>query len=288
MLPKPVTCISIASPEVGNIAFRQAVAVLEKERKLRCLRVVNFADPITVGDVVPPFLAIASMFCCKRAIASMFCCKRMLYEHVGVRLVLFPAVRDTFTLSYKKVRWFHKRVLLLLELTRHFKDVVARLFVCLVLCMSGLLCKVGSELLENHMCERYMQRLTYYKRIEKLHLNELYNEKLKAGLYHACEACTSFQRERGGYSKDEGVAEETKGRNKELRTKPSNFRGGRSHAGGGKTSGGNIRDSKIGGGGNSSGGKAGGGRSRSSINSRRSGGGNSGPGTNAKGESPTI
>ena len=83
-IPKPVTCISIASPEVGNIAFRQAVAVLEKERKLRCLRVVNFADPITVGDVVPPSLAIS----------SMFCCKRMLYEHVGVRLVLFPAARE--------------------------------------------------------------------------------------------------------------------------------------------------------------------------------------------------
>ena len=175
-IPKPVTCISIASPKVGNIEFRLAVAVLEKESKLRRLRVVNFADPITVGEVVPPLLAIA----------STFCCKRMLYEHVGARLVLFPVATNTFTLSYKIVSWYHKQFLPLLELLTHVKRFVFRLLVYVVLCIPGLSCKMGSELFENHMCETYMRRLAYYKeRIEKLHLNELYNEKLKTGLYHA-------------------------------------------------------------------------------------------------------
>jgi hypothetical protein len=47
-IPKPVTCISFASPRVGDYGYREATNLLEKTKQLRMLRVVNENDSIAV------------------------------------------------------------------------------------------------------------------------------------------------------------------------------------------------------------------------------------------------
>jgi hypothetical protein len=47
-IPKPVTCITFASPRVGDYGFREATNVLEQAKKLRVLRVVNNNDSIAM------------------------------------------------------------------------------------------------------------------------------------------------------------------------------------------------------------------------------------------------
>jgi Lipase (class 3) len=52
IIPKPVTCISIASPYVGDESFRQAHQLLEGLGKLRHMRVSNHMDVVTASPKV--------------------------------------------------------------------------------------------------------------------------------------------------------------------------------------------------------------------------------------------
>lgn len=52
IIPKPVTCVSIASPYVGDDSFRQAHQMLEGLGKLRHLRVTNHKDVVTASPKV--------------------------------------------------------------------------------------------------------------------------------------------------------------------------------------------------------------------------------------------
>lgn len=76
-IPSPVMCVSIASPYVGGNNFRTAFQQLEKDGKLRYLRVANQRDLVTVG----PFVALNGG----------------MYKHVGVELKLD---KGTHSLSY--------------------------------------------------------------------------------------------------------------------------------------------------------------------------------------------
>lgn len=76
-VPTPVTCVSIASPFVGDTNFRKAFMHLEQTGRLRYLRVANHKDLVTVM----PFFAL----------------NWGLYKHVGVELRLYP---DKFILAY--------------------------------------------------------------------------------------------------------------------------------------------------------------------------------------------
>eukprot|EP00540_Astrosyne_radiata_P018290 CAMPEP_0116852286 /NCGR_PEP_ID=MMETSP0418-20121206/17205_1 /TAXON_ID=1158023 /ORGANISM="Astrosyne radiata, Strain 13vi08-1A" /LENGTH=363 /DNA_ID=CAMNT_0004484425 /DNA_START=1 /DNA_END=1092 /DNA_ORIENTATION=+ len=71
--PKPVTCISIASPFVGGRHFRRAHHLLERTKKLQYVRVQNSRD---IVPLVPP-------------VAWNF----GLYKHVGLEIKLFPDAR---------------------------------------------------------------------------------------------------------------------------------------------------------------------------------------------------
>lgn len=47
-IPKPVTCVSVASPRVGEGSFQRAFTLLEKQGKLRHLRIANHGDPVAI------------------------------------------------------------------------------------------------------------------------------------------------------------------------------------------------------------------------------------------------
>lgn len=51
-VPKPVTCISFAAPRVGDEGFLKATNQLEREKRLRMLRVVNDNDSIPVMPMI--------------------------------------------------------------------------------------------------------------------------------------------------------------------------------------------------------------------------------------------
>lgn len=48
----PVTCISFASPRVGDYGFRKATNMLEQAKRLRVLRVINENDTVAVMPMV--------------------------------------------------------------------------------------------------------------------------------------------------------------------------------------------------------------------------------------------
>jgi hypothetical protein len=47
-IPKPVTCVSVASPRVGEGMFQRVFTSLEKQGMLRHLRIANDGDPVTI------------------------------------------------------------------------------------------------------------------------------------------------------------------------------------------------------------------------------------------------
>eukprot|EP00985_Skeletonema_marinoi_P023334 scaffold15489_cov187-Skeletonema_marinoi.AAC.1 len=78
-IPKPITCISYASPVVGTDGFRTAFTLLEQMGHIRYLRVNNDADTV---PTIPPFsLGL----------------KRRMMKHVGINLRLSD---DSFILSH--------------------------------------------------------------------------------------------------------------------------------------------------------------------------------------------
>jgi len=48
IIPLPISCISIASPRVGDLAFQAAFCRLEEMGRLRHLRIANDGDPVTM------------------------------------------------------------------------------------------------------------------------------------------------------------------------------------------------------------------------------------------------
>jgi hypothetical protein len=78
-IPKPVTCISYASPFVGSEGFRTAFTLLEKMGLIRYLRITNDLDTV---PTLPPFsLGL----------------KKRLMKHVGINLRL---TSNSFSLSH--------------------------------------------------------------------------------------------------------------------------------------------------------------------------------------------
>jgi Lipase (class 3) len=97
----PVTCITFASPMVGNLSFEQAFRELECQGRLRALRVTNHFDIFTqLPDRASYLYAI---LCCGgphvvayyTAWSCMFfaCCQNRIYRHVGMDLHLYKNER---------------------------------------------------------------------------------------------------------------------------------------------------------------------------------------------------
>ena len=108
IIPKPVTCVSIASPYVGDESFRLAHQMLEGLGKLRHLRVSNHKDVVTASPKMSFRWSFPSSMDDGGHVGSLF-------KHVGMNLRLFqhdktavtkePAVPpNLFEISYPKVR----------------------------------------------------------------------------------------------------------------------------------------------------------------------------------------
>jgi predicted lipase len=105
-LPKPVTCVSVASPKVGNEGFRKAFQLLEEEGLLRHLRIVNDMDPVTLLPPVSSKLLLASLSPAALIMSSMSKKNTVtdeVYKHVGIRLKLLKG--GNYKLRYSNGHW---------------------------------------------------------------------------------------------------------------------------------------------------------------------------------------
>eukprot|EP00560_Eucampia_antarctica_P002376 CAMPEP_0197835012 /NCGR_PEP_ID=MMETSP1437-20131217/24460_1 /TAXON_ID=49252 ORGANISM="Eucampia antarctica, Strain CCMP1452" /NCGR_SAMPLE_ID=MMETSP1437 /ASSEMBLY_ACC=CAM_ASM_001096 /LENGTH=446 /DNA_ID=CAMNT_0043440139 /DNA_START=61 /DNA_END=1401 /DNA_ORIENTATION=+ len=141
-IPAPVTCVSIASPFVGDKRFRKAFELAESMGKIRYLRVANRKDIVTIV----PFLSL----------------RLRLYKHVGVELKL-----DTkgSSLIYPK-----------LPTVKYLVNAWKRTW------RNSLLSNLSLGYLTNHGCSEYNKRLDVKKDyLDSIFLNDLYADKKMIG-----------------------------------------------------------------------------------------------------------
>lgn len=79
LIPKPVSCFSIAGPYVGDYSFRAAHQLLEAQGKLRHLRVTNHKDLVTI---VPKMSFKWRFYDSEASVGSLF-------KHVGMNVKLY-------------------------------------------------------------------------------------------------------------------------------------------------------------------------------------------------------
>lgn len=138
-IPRPVTCVSIASPYVGDHRFRRAFRLAEAQGQIRYLRVANQRDIVSIE----PFLSL----------------RGSLYKHVGVQLKLYPGSSGSYSLSYPK------RYAI-------FWNLLKRAW------MNSLFANLSLNYLRNHGTAEYNKRLEVEKlHLENIFLNDLYAEK---------------------------------------------------------------------------------------------------------------
>jgi Lipase (class 3) len=92
LIPTPVTCVSIASPRVGELDFSNAFSLLERRGVLRHLRVANHRDPVTIlptasGKKMLAMLSPIPFLAFKLLDANFE--QRETYRHTGMKLRLF-------------------------------------------------------------------------------------------------------------------------------------------------------------------------------------------------------
>lgn len=155
----PITCVSIASPKVGDDGFRKAFQLLEEAGKLRHLRVANSLDPVTQN---PPASTMTTLAAFSPA-ALLYSLARKdgthneIYYHVGVKLKLFgeeDAPPSPFKISYSRGDW--KQDMFSISAARY---------------------------VTHHYCKEYYVRLTKLKaQLEKMYLNDVYAIKDKSGV----------------------------------------------------------------------------------------------------------
>ena len=90
-IPKPVTCVSVASPRVGDGRFQNAFRLLEQRGLLRHLRIANDRDPVTIMPKVSSkklwaMLSPASYIAFK--LSDQDFAEKETYRHTGIKLKL--------------------------------------------------------------------------------------------------------------------------------------------------------------------------------------------------------
>lgn len=148
-VPKPVKCVSIASPYVGDENYRKAFKLAEEMNFIQHLRVSNHKDIVTIG----PFVSLRLRFWKNKPSVGH------LFKHVGYNLKLFKeGKKKQYELSYPEDSVGD-------ELSRAWNQ-------CIVnnLCLSYL---------ENHGCAEYVERMEMSEEeLSKLSLNEIYETKI--------------------------------------------------------------------------------------------------------------
>lgn len=149
-IPKPVTCVSIASPKVGARSFSRAFKPLERQGKLRHLLVANYQDAVTLA---PDMEALSGAY-------SLLCQDRV-FRHVGIELKLYE--EDDCRLLYSGKDHGNK-VLHVLQKQAMTVASIPSLF-------------MGTDLINNHGCQEYQKRLFRVKEaLVTKNLEQLYKD----------------------------------------------------------------------------------------------------------------
>lgn len=154
-IPKPITCVTIASPKVGGLSFRRAFQALERQGVMRCLRVANYKDVVTLA---PDRGSVSCLY--------ITCCQSSVFRHVGVELKLYSSGTYRVSRPSDSASYFG---LLCQDLTKQVKNGFV-----MVLTLPFVLC-CREDFLKNHSCKEYMERLQKSSgKLQQLHLNNLY------------------------------------------------------------------------------------------------------------------
>ncbi|CAB9512211.1 Phospholipase A1-II 7 [Seminavis robusta] len=168
--PKPVTCVSVASPKVGNISFLHAVQALEKMGDLRCIRVANKLDLI---PSMPPKACPCVDLCC--------CCfswigQKRRFWHVGAKVTLYKDGKCDVSYTRRRMTYFEQ---LKNELSRRGR--IQKTWAAMW--RAGACCKGDGDFLRNHSCQEYLERLSASQtKLESRYLQELYRRQHRQSL----------------------------------------------------------------------------------------------------------
>jgi len=102
-IPCPVTCVSVASPRVGEGTFQHAFTLLEQQGKLRHLRIANDKDPVTImpkssSKKIWAMLSPASYIAFK--LSDQDFAEKETYKHTGMKLKLRKNCDPKFEIAY--------------------------------------------------------------------------------------------------------------------------------------------------------------------------------------------
>lgn len=148
--PKPVTCVSVASPKVGNEGFRRACQLMEEEGLLRHLRIANDMDPVTLLPPVSSKLLLTSLSPAALIVSTMKKKNTVtdeVYKHVGIRLKLLQD--GNYKLRYSNGHW-----------RQDFLNL-----------------KAATSISHHYGYEYSSRMLQVREELEKMFLNDLYNMK---------------------------------------------------------------------------------------------------------------
>ncbi|KAL7546875.1 hypothetical protein ACHAWF_010199 [Thalassiosira exigua] len=153
VIPKPVTCVTFASPYVGDQSFREAHQQLERLGKLRSLRIVNHKDIVTT---IPKMAFKLNAFDKDSHVGTLF-------KHVGMSVKMFHDSGQSVEVSYPKVRtgrWYSA----LDELGRGWDQAL----------FSNLM--NPKYITKWHLVQEYNRRLDLHKaELQGMQLNDLYS-----------------------------------------------------------------------------------------------------------------
>lgn len=156
-IPKPVSCVSIASPKVGSLSFRQTFQSLEQSRQLRCLRIANFKDLVTL---LPDRGSLSCLY--------IVCCQANIYRHVGMELKLYSSSKYGICRSAESKSYMG---VFLHDWGRQIKNAV-HMIVTL-----PFVCCCREDFLKYHGCSEYMERIAGNGRhLQHQYLNDLYDK----------------------------------------------------------------------------------------------------------------
>lgn len=156
-IPKPVSCFSIASPKVGSLSFRRTFQSLERSHQLRCLRISNYKDLVTL---LPDRGSLSCLY--------IICCQSHVYRHVGMELKLYGPSKYVLARSAHSNSYIG---IFMRDWVRQVKNA-AHMIITL-----PIVCCCREDFLKYHGCSEYMERIAGNGR--KLHhqyLNELYEK----------------------------------------------------------------------------------------------------------------
>ena len=137
-IQKPVTCVTFASPLIGNVAFARAFQELEIQHKIVCLRVANH------GDVVTQLPDRLTCLTC--------CCQDNIFRHVGIEMRLFDESSET-THKFRHKRIIRSRIRQL------YRDVQRSFWHSTLYTIRIPFGTCKDDLIAYHGCLEYLKRL---------------------------------------------------------------------------------------------------------------------------------